>query len=47
MGKQQSNECSANTYLDVYKGHVNTFKVIKEEQPTAYHMIMMGDIYAR
>ena len=46
MGKQQVMEFSANTYLDVYNGHVNTLKHIQEHRAGAFHL-MMVDIYAK
>ncbi|KAI9445639.1 hypothetical protein BJY52DRAFT_1194228 [Lactarius psammicola] len=45
-GKQLATEFSANAYLDVYLGHINTFKHIQTKQPSAYH-IMMADIYSQ
>ena len=39
-------EFSANAYLDVYLGHVNTLNHIAELQEGAYH-IMMADIYTQ
>ncbi|KAN0140484.1 hypothetical protein V8E53_001693, partial [Lactarius tabidus] len=45
-GKQHTIDFSANTYLDVYCAHIDTFKVIKEKRPNAYH-VMMADIYTQ
>ena len=45
-GKQQVMEFSANAYLDVYNGHVNTLKHIQEHRAGAFHL-MMVDIYAK
>ena len=39
-------EFSTSTYLDVYKGHMEIFKFIKENRPSAYHL-MMVDIYTQ
>jgi hypothetical protein len=39
-------EFSANAYLDVYFGHVNTLNHIAEQREGAYH-VMMADIYAQ
>ncbi|KAI9429942.1 hypothetical protein BJY52DRAFT_1200336 [Lactarius psammicola] len=45
-GEQQSMEFSANAYMDVYLGHVNTFNHILENREGAFHT-MMSDIYTR
>lgn len=45
-GEHQPAEFSANSYLDVYDGHVNTFNHIKERHLGAYHT-MMADLYAQ
>ncbi|KAF8273038.1 hypothetical protein EI94DRAFT_1697128 [Lactarius quietus] len=45
-GKQQATGFSANKYLDVYRGHIDTLKIIKDKQPSAYH-VMMVDIYTQ
>ncbi|KAN0129043.1 hypothetical protein V8E53_013193 [Lactarius tabidus] len=45
-GDQQVREFSANAYLDVYLGHVNTLKHIRENHNGAFHL-MMADIYAQ
>jgi hypothetical protein len=37
---------SANMFLDVYLGHINTLKSIKEKNGMAFHSMMM-DIYAQ
>jgi hypothetical protein len=37
---------TANAYLDVYQGHINTFEHIQEKRGNAFHT-MMGDIYSR
>lgn len=39
-------EFSANAYLNVYLGHINTLNHIAEQWEGAYHM-MMADIYAQ
>ncbi|KAF8269869.1 hypothetical protein EI94DRAFT_1699179 [Lactarius quietus] len=46
IGEQQAVEFSANAYMDVYAGHVNTFRHILENRERAFH-VMMSDIYAR
>ncbi|KAI9451374.1 hypothetical protein BJY52DRAFT_1191052 [Lactarius psammicola] len=45
-GEQQALEFSANAYMDVYHGHVNTFKHILENRERAFHT-MMSDIYTQ
>ncbi|KAN0126122.1 hypothetical protein V8E53_015374 [Lactarius tabidus] len=45
-GVQQVAEFSANGYLDVYLGHVNTLKHIQEHRAGAFHF-MMADIYTK
>ena len=45
-GEQQVAEFLANTYLDVYIGHVNTLKHIRDHHPGAFHL-MMADIYIK
>lgn len=45
-GEQQIQEFSANAYLDVYNGHVNTLKHIREHREGAFHL-MMADIYVQ
>ncbi|KAH9028796.1 hypothetical protein EDB84DRAFT_1562985 [Lactarius hengduanensis] len=44
-GEQKSMEFSANTFLDVYLGHVNTLNHICENRAGVYHM-MMADIFS-
>ena len=39
-------EFSANAFLDVYLGHVNTLAYIKGHREGSYH-VMMADIYAQ
>ncbi|KAN0134133.1 hypothetical protein V8E53_008070 [Lactarius tabidus] len=39
-------EFSANSYLDVYRGHVNTLNVIRERRGNAFRS-MMAEIYSR
>ncbi|KAF8257639.1 hypothetical protein EI94DRAFT_1817265 [Lactarius quietus] len=43
-GEQQIAEFSANAYLDVYHGHINTLNHIQDKCPGAFHL-MMADIY--
>jgi len=43
-GQHKAVEFSANSYLDVYLGNVNTFCHIREKRPEAFH-VMMHDIY--
>ena len=43
-GEYKFLEFSANSFLDVYHGHVNTFKHIREKREDAFHL-MMSDIY--
>ena len=45
-GEQQTTEFSANAYLDVYLGHVNTLKHIQDKRAGAFHL-MMADIYKK
>ncbi|KAH9033539.1 hypothetical protein EDB85DRAFT_1890212 [Lactarius pseudohatsudake] len=45
-GEQQVTEFSANTYLDVYLGHVNTLNHICVNREGVYHL-MMADIFAQ
>ncbi|KAI0254978.1 hypothetical protein BJV78DRAFT_1151819 [Lactifluus subvellereus] len=45
-GKLQVTDFSANTYLDVYQGHVNTFSHIRINRNAAFH-VMMTDIYSQ
>lgn len=39
-GKHKAMEFSANTYLDVYQGNVNTFYHIRERREEAFHLMM-------
>ncbi|KAF8262772.1 hypothetical protein EI94DRAFT_1742680, partial [Lactarius quietus] len=45
-GAHQVAEFSANAYLDVYNGHINTLKHIRENREGAFHL-MMADIYEK
>ncbi|KAH9075025.1 hypothetical protein EDB83DRAFT_2515878 [Lactarius deliciosus] len=45
-GEQQVTEFSANTYLDVYLGHVNTLNHICANREGVYHL-MMVDIFSQ
>ncbi|KAF8259410.1 hypothetical protein EI94DRAFT_1707127 [Lactarius quietus] len=45
-GEQVVAEFSANAFLDIYNGHVNTLKHIRERHEGAFHL-MMADIYAQ
>jgi hypothetical protein len=45
-GVHQKLEFSANAYMDVYLGHVGTFKHILEQRERAFH-VMMSHIYSR
>ena len=45
-GEQQVTEFSANAYLDVYNGHVNTLKHIQDHRAGVFHL-MMVDIYTK
>ena len=45
-GTHQAVEFSANAYLDVYLGHINTLQLIQQKQGNAYHTIM-ADIYSK
>ena len=45
-GKQQVADFSANSYLDVYQGHVNSMKQIEVQRSAAFHS-MMADIYSK
>jgi hypothetical protein len=40
FGTQKSGEFSANSYLDVYTGHVNTFNHIEKHRKDAFHLTM-------
>ena len=39
-------EFSASAYMDVYQGHVNTFRHILDNRERAFH-VMMSDIYSQ
>ena len=41
---QKSTEFSANAFLNVYNGHMNTFQHIRVDREESFHK-MMGDIY--
>jgi hypothetical protein len=45
-GTHKAMDFSANAFLDVYDGHVNTFKHIRNKRTEAFH-IMMSDIYSQ
>ncbi|KAF8257516.1 hypothetical protein EI94DRAFT_1757861 [Lactarius quietus] len=45
-GAHKVAEFSANAYLDVYNGHINTLKHIWENREGAFHL-MMADIYEK
>jgi len=45
-GDQRLAEFSANTYLDVYLGHVNTLRLVKQKKYGAFQA-MMADIYSK
>jgi hypothetical protein len=45
-GMHQKLEFSATAYMDVYLGHVGTFKHILEQRERAFH-VMMSHIYSR
>ncbi|KAI9438454.1 hypothetical protein BJY52DRAFT_1195946 [Lactarius psammicola] len=45
-GEQQIAEFSANVYLDVYNGHINTLLQIRERHVGAFHS-MMAEIYSQ
>lgn len=45
-GSQQVTEFSANTYFDVYQGHINTLRLIRDKRGNAFHR-MMADIYSQ
>ncbi|KAN0102481.1 hypothetical protein V8E52_011897, partial [Russula decolorans] len=44
-GTQKSVKFSANAYLDVYNGHVNTFHHVRQNREDAFHL-MMSHIYS-
>jgi hypothetical protein len=43
-GSLKTMDFSASAFMDVYDGHVNTFKHIRQNREDAYHVIM-SDIY--
>jgi len=45
-GMQQVVKFSANTYLDVYLGHIGTLEHIQRKRESAFHA-MMSDIYSQ
>lgn len=45
-GTYQSVEFSANSYLDVYYGHINTFNHVLDERSASFHQ-MMANIYSQ
>ncbi|KAF8260296.1 hypothetical protein EI94DRAFT_1811888 [Lactarius quietus] len=45
-GEQMTHGFSANSYMDVYAGHVNTLRHVMENRERAFH-VMMSDIYTR
>ncbi|KAI9454589.1 hypothetical protein BJY52DRAFT_1225060 [Lactarius psammicola] len=45
-GTQQAMEFSANSFFDVYQGHVSTLQLIKTNRGNAFHK-MMADIYSQ
>jgi hypothetical protein len=45
-GIHQTVGFSANAYLDVYQGHLDTFNHVTAERVNAFHT-MMGDIYSQ
>jgi len=45
-GKQLRAEFSGNAFLDVYNGHINTFRDIANRRNGAFHVILC-DIFAR
>jgi hypothetical protein len=45
-GEQQFTEFSANSYLDVYNGHVDTLHLILDKRAGAFR-VMMADIYSQ
>jgi hypothetical protein len=45
-GMHQAAKFSANTYMDVYKGHVGTFNSIKRAHESSFH-VMMADLYTQ
>ena len=45
-GRHMPAEFSANLYLDVYDGHMNTLNFVLVRHPGAYHSLM-ADLYAQ
>ena len=45
-GERKPTDFSANSYLDVYDGHVNTINHIEEKHPGAFNS-MMYDLYVQ
>ncbi|KAF8267786.1 hypothetical protein EI94DRAFT_1801196 [Lactarius quietus] len=45
-GEQMTHGFSANSYMDVYAGHVNTLRHVMKNRERAFH-VMMSDIYTR
>ena len=45
-GMHQAAEFLANTYMDVYKGHIGTFNHIKSIRESSFHL-MMADLYTK
>jgi hypothetical protein len=45
-GERQSKEFSANAYMDVYQGHIDTLNHIRERRNSAFH-VMMADVYSQ
>ena len=45
-GTHKATNFSADAFLDVYQGHVNTFRFILEKRPLAFHA-MMNDIHTQ
>ncbi len=46
LGMHQAAEFLANTYMDIYKGHVRTFNYIKRVRESLFHL-MMADLYTK
>jgi hypothetical protein len=45
-GVRQAMGFTANAFLDVYQGHMNTFDHVRAKRGNAFH-VMMEDIYSR
>ncbi|KAH8987558.1 hypothetical protein EDB86DRAFT_2751951, partial [Lactarius hatsudake] len=45
-GVQQPAEFSGNAYFGVYKAHVQTLEIIRDQQSNTYHT-MMASIYSQ